>query len=166
MFNAKTLRFFWFLFFGILIILLTVTATYSLNGSEEAIEEAKVTLASSYENVLKAEMMGGDVSDLFINLNFAADDLTKSVNFNRIGDFDNSSRLANLSIGIGKEITENASQLINNTKRTNDNRFSNTLSLSLLEVFIVILIGYLIWKVINVRHNKSILGQETGDVLH
>jgi hypothetical protein len=113
MYSVVRLRVFSALASYFILFLLLVFPVFG--SSQEAafasISEADQSLAQAYNAVLEAERVGADVSGLLVNLNNAVDFLSKAQKAFELDSFEESVRLANLSIESGHEIVSKAESL-------------------------------------------------------
>ena len=124
-------------------------------ASDVAMAEADVV--SAYEAVLEAEQVGADVSALLVRLNDASESLAEAEVAYRLGDFNESVRLADLCSAISEEVKSEAGEL--RLQAYGAWYFDMWLKIagSLVGVVVVGLGGFWAWRVFKRRYYRRVL---------
>lgn len=153
----KLLVFSAFLFF-----LLTVSFPWVSASSEDvatlAITQAEETLASAFEAVLDAEMAGANVSGLLGRLNLGGEYLVEAYVWIRLGVSENASRFAGLCYDVVEDLKSEAVELRDEAKRLGDAEFVVTIFGSVVGMIVVVVSGYVVWRVFKRRYRRQVLG--------
>jgi len=146
----------------LLLFLLPVFIPWVSASSEDvatlSITQAEETLASAFEAVLDAEMAGANVSGLFGRLNIAGEYLSEAYVWYRSGDSENASRFAGLCYDVVEDLKSEAVELRDETKRLGDAEFVVTIFGSVVGMIVVVVSGYVVWRVFKRRYRRQVLG--------
>ena len=127
------------------------------SSAASAVAMAEADMVSAYEAVLEAEQVGADVSVLLVRLNDAGESLAEAEVAYRLGDFDESVRLADLCSVISQEVKSEAGEL--RVQAYGARYFDMWLKIagSLVGVVVVGLGGFWAWRVFKRRYYRRVL---------
>ena len=123
-----------------------------------AVSRAEGVVASAYEDVLRAEGSGANVSGLLTRLNDAGELLAQAHNSYRLEDFDGAARFADLCSQIGEEVRVEAYDLRRLAVEEAGRRFRWTMIGSILGVAIIVGVSFLGWRIFKRRYYRRVLG--------
>ena len=136
-----------------------VFAAFAVDESSAAsdVTGAEADMVSAYEAVLEAEQVGADVSALLVRLNDASESLAEAEVAYRLGDFNESVRLADLCSAISEEVKSEAGEL--RLQAYGAWYFDMWLKIagSLVGVVVVGLGGFWAWRVFKRRYYRRVL---------
>jgi len=146
-----------------LLLLLLPVPILLVNASGEdvaslALTEAEETLASTHEAVLEAEQAGANVSGLLDKLNLGAEYLAEAYVWYRLGVSENASRFAGLCYEVVGGVSSEAVELRGEAKRLGDAEFVVTMFGSIVGMIVVVVSGYVVWRVFKRRYRRQVLG--------
>ena len=127
------------------------------SSAASAVAGAEADVGSAYEAVLEAEQVGADVSALLVRLNDAGESLAEAEVAYRLGDFDESVRLADICSGISEEVTSEAYELRNSAGNENVQRMWFTMIGSVSGVTLVVLGSLWFWRFFKHRYLRRVL---------
>jgi len=110
-FASKLLVLFFVLAFSASVFMSEAFASNSEETATTSIEKAEDALVSAFQDVLKAERVGANVSALLAQLNDAGELLAEARIAYRLGDFDEAVLSANLCSEIGEGVRDEADEL-------------------------------------------------------
>jgi len=114
-------------------------------------------VVSAYLEIVHAESTGGNVSGLLVRLNEAEDLLTQARVVYKLGDFEESARLAVLCSAVSSEVTQEATNLRLEMFRVRTVNLWLSLTLSLVSIAVVGLGCFWGWRVFKRRFYKRVL---------
>ena len=123
-----------------------------------SLPEAEEAFTSAYEAVFEAEQAGANVSGLFGRLNIAGEYLSEAYVWYRSGDSENASRFAGLCYDVVEDLKSEAVELRDEAKRLGDAEFVATLFGSVVGMIVVVVSGYVVWRVFKRRYRRQFLG--------
>ena len=154
-------------FSSVLIILLIFVSPFFVSAAlaEVSKDEAASALAnadgvvvSAYQVVLKAEEAGANVSSLLIRLNEAGENLVHARVAYSLGNFDETTRFADLSRDIGEEVRNEANKLKGLAWAEDVQRLWFMMASSVIGVIAVAFGSFLAWRVFKRRYYRQVLG--------
>jgi len=123
-----------------------------------SLTEAEEAFTSAYEAVFEAEQAGANVNGLFGQLNIAGEYLSEAYVWYRSGDSENASRFAGLCYDAVKDLKSEAVELRGEAKRLGDAEFVVTMFGSIVGMIVVVVSGYVVWRVFKRRYRRQVLG--------
>ena len=146
-----------FLFF-----LLTVSVPWVSASSEDVatltITQAEESFASAFEAVLDAEMAGANVSGLLGRLNLGGEYLAEAYVWYRLGVSENVSRFADLCFEVVGDVRGEAFELRDEAERLGEADFVVKMFGSAVGVIVVVVVGFVVWRVFRRRYRRRVLG--------
>jgi len=126
-------------------------------SAASAVAGAEAGMGSAYEAVWEAEQFGADVSGLLVRLNDAGESLAEAEVAYRLGDLDESVRLAEVCSSISGEVKGEAEGLW--LKAYEKFYFDMSLRMvgSLISIVVVGLGGFWAWRVFKRRYYRRVL---------
>ena len=144
-----------------LLLLLQVTTTLVSAVDEEAVNlelaDAEEALVSAYDAVLEAEESGANVSSLLVRLNVGGGYLTEAYVWYRLGALEDASSLAVLSSEIVGDVESEAVELRDEVERLGEAGFVAKIYSSAIGVVVVVVLGFVVWRVFRNRYNRKLL---------
>ena len=136
--------------FSFLLFFMISSCVYEVNAIDETsvslvIAEAEKTLESAYNQVIGAEKAGANVSDLLTSLNLAGAYLSNAYLSLSVEDYENATRLADLSIETANDLDVEASLLKMDAERMERENFLVRVLSSFIGVVIVVISGVIVW---------------------
>ena len=122
-----------------------------------AVALAEADMVSAFEAVLEVEQVGADVSGLLVQLNGAGENLAKAEVAYRLGDFDESVRLAGLCTGVSEEVKGEAGELGFQAFGAWSFNVSLRIAGSLVSMIVVGLGSFWGWRVFKRRYYRRVL---------
>ena len=154
-------------FSSVLIILLIFVSPFFVSAAlaEVSKDEAASALAnaggvvvSAYQAVLKAEEAGANVLSLLVRLNEAEEKLAQAHVAYSLGNFDETTRFADLSRNIGEEVRNEANELKSWAWAEGAQRLWFTTTGSVIGMIAVIFGSFLVWRIFKRRYYRQVLG--------
>jgi hypothetical protein len=154
-------------FSSVLIILLVFVSPFfvsaalaeaSENEAASALVNADGVVGSAYQAVLKAEEEGANVSSLLARLSEAGDNLAHAHMAYGLGNFDETTRFADLSRNIGEEVRSEANELMGSARAEGAQRLWSTATGSVIGVIVIVFGSFLVWRVFKRRFYRRVLG--------
>jgi hypothetical protein len=118
------------------------------------VEEVSV---SAFNAALMAEDAGADISGLLERLNVGGDYLAEALNLYRLGAYDDASQYANLCREAVGDVASEAIVLREEAERVGEADFTFVLFRSVIGVVVVLILGFVIWRVVKRRYGNSVL---------
>ena len=154
---SKLLVFSAFLFFLLQVSIPWVSAS-SDDVATLAMTQAEETLASAFEAVLEAEEAGANVSGLLGRLNLGGEYLAEAYVWYRLGVSENASRFAGLCREVVGDVGSEAFELRDEAKRLGEADFVVKMVGSVVGVIVVVVLGFVVWRVFRRRYRRQVLG--------
>ena len=126
--------------------------------------EAEEALDSAYVAVLDAEEAGANTTGLLVRLSVGGEYLAEAHVWYRLGDLDSASRLTGLCIEAVSGIAGEAVLLRDEALRLGFEDFIVRLVGAVVGVVVVVVGGFVVWRVFSRSYNKRILGLRPGVV--
>jgi hypothetical protein len=146
----------------LLFLLLSVSVTWVSAADEDQVSlglaNAEGDLASAYDAVLEAEEAGADVSGLLDMLNVGGEYLAEAYVWQRLGVNENATRLAGLCQEAVENVRSEAILLKEKAERLEASDFMVTMLVSAVGVGVVVVVGFVLWRVFTRRYSRRILG--------
>ena len=127
------------------------------SSAASAVAGAEADVVSAYEAVLEAERVGADVSVLLVRLSDAGECLAEAEVAFRLGDFDESVRLADICSGISEEVESEAGELWVQAYGARYFDMGLRITGSLVSMVVVGLGGFWAWRVFKRRYYRRVL---------
>jgi hypothetical protein len=122
------------------------------------IESANLAINQAYVNVLAAEKAGGNITDLLLQLNTAAEYLTKAENSYRSSDLANVSNNVEITFIIANQVNSDALALREASLIDSQARFWSTLIFSVVGTIVFSLALIFTWRRFKRSHVNKLLG--------
>jgi len=135
-----------------------VFATSAQIGQEEAasaLANAEGTVVSAFQEVLKAEEAGANVSFLLARLNEAEEHLTQARIAYRLGDFDETARFSGLSREVGEQVQSDAIKLRDSALSESLQHIMFTMIASVAGVALITLGSLWVWHLLKKRYGNG-----------
>lgn len=147
-------------FFLFSLLSLSVPWVSASNGDAVTLElaEAEEALALAYNAVSEAEEAGADVSGLLAELNLGGEYLTEAYTYVRLGDSESASRSADLCVEAAGAVEGEAVLLRDEAMRLERADFLARVFDSTVGVAIVVICGFVLWRVFKQSYRKRVLG--------
>jgi len=147
---------------GVLCVFVAYAFVFTAFAVEESVAvsdvaQAKADVVSAYEAVLKAEQVGVNVSALLVRLNDAGERLAEADAAYRLGDFDESVRLAGLCSGISGDVESEAGALWLQAFMGWYFDLRLKIAVSVVGMVVVGLGGFGVWRVFKRRYYRGVL---------
>ena len=146
-------------------ILLMITLIASLqvtlvkaNNESASIEAANSSINQAFTNVLAAEKVGGNVTQLLAELNNAGELLAAADNANRSGNLANVTSNAENASLIADQVNSNAISLLNASTGRSQNNFWLTVFFSIDGAFVFVVVLWLVWRRFKRAYKNKLLG--------
>jgi len=151
-----------FVFSVFLFLLLSVSIRWVSAVDEDVvaldIAEAEEVLGSAYGAVLEAEEAGANVSGLLGRLNVGGEYLAEAYVWIRLGVFENASRFAGLCREVVEDVKGEAFGLRDEAERLGEADFVVRMVGSAVGVVVVLIVGFVVWRVFRRHYHKKVLG--------
>jgi len=122
------------------------------------IAEAKEVLGSAYGAVLEAEEAGANVSGLLGRLNLGGEYLAEAYVWYRLGVSEDASRFAGLCVEVVGDVRSEAFALRDEAERLGEADFVVKMFGSVGGVVVVVVVGFVVWRVFRRRYLGRVLG--------
>ncbi len=147
----------------IIIFMITAYLSGSVSNVEAEnelsnIESANLAINQAYVNVLAAEKAGGNITDLLLQLNTAAEYLTKAENSYRSSDLANVSNNVEITFIIANQVNSDALALREASLIDSQARFWSTLIFSVVGTIVFSLALIFTWRRFKRSHVNKLLG--------
>lgn len=158
------LRFrYWFVvtaYFMFVACAFVLTASADEPSATSAIEMAETDSIAAYEAMLAAEQVGADVSNLVVQLNDAVGRLAEAEVAYRLGDFNESVRLAGLCSELSGDVKDEAREL--QVQASGAQAFERQIRIagSAVSMVVVGLGGFWSWRVFKRRYYRRVLAMK------
>jgi hypothetical protein len=126
-------------FYGNFVLAQTDQTVTKLQAANYAVDHA-------YENVIRAEEAGANITDLQGRLNFAAIYLAQAENDYRAGDYNGASVKADSVLPIAQEVTEAAQNAKQNALVSHRNTLWLTIAFTAIGASVFVLVLFLVWR--------------------
>ncbi len=120
------------------------------------IQEANTALNAAFNAVLDAEQAGANITDLIVQLNFAANNLSQAENNYRIGDYTTAVYQAESVLPLAQQIILQAQNSKQNAIIAIQEAFQYTTVLTIIGISIFILVLFLIWCLFKQNYIKGL----------
>jgi len=151
-----------FVFSVFLFLLLSVSIRWVSAVDEDVvaldIAEAEEVLGSAYGAVLEAEEAGANVSGLFVRLDVGGEYLAEAYVWYRLGVYESASRFAGLCRDVVGDVRSEAFELRDEAERLGEADFVVNMIGSVVGVIVVVVSGFVVWRVFRRRYRKRVLG--------
>ena len=127
---------------------------FRVDNATLEITQAEEVLVTAYYDVLDAEQSGANVSLLVDKLNLGSKYLSEAYVSYRLGEYEDSIRLADQSVGVVKNLEDEAADLKFEAEEASKNNFIIRSFGSSISVVIVIIVGFLVWRVFRQNSKK------------
>ena len=154
------LKFFVFSVFLFLLLSVSIRWVSAVDGDVVALDiaEAEDVLGSAYGAVLEAEEAGANVSGLFVRLNVGSEYLAEAYVWYRLGVYENASRFAGLCREVLGDLGSEAVGLRDDAERLGEADFVVKMGGSVVGVVVVLILGFVVWRVFRWRYSGRVLG--------
>jgi len=148
---------------SVLLLFILPVSILGVSASSEdvatlSITQAEETLSSAYEDVLEAEQAGANVSGLLVRLNLGGEYLAEAYVWYRLGVSENASRFADLCFEVVGDVRGEAFELRDEAKRLEEADFVVKMFGSVGGVIVVVVVGFVVWRVFRRRYCRRVLG--------
>ncbi len=157
---SKKLKCFSALFFVCTYVFFMPSVSRVMGAESEAISKvslAENSLEVAYLSLLEADRAGGDVPELVALLNTALEYYSESDRALELGDYDAAIQLASKSVEVSNVVFETNINLIEVTKKVEEEGFRNQLFLSFGVVCLIVLFGFLGWNQFKVYYFHRVM---------
>ena len=142
------------------LLTVSVPRVCALSEDDDAvvISEAEEALVSAYEAVLEAEQAGANVSGLLGMLNLGGKYLSEAYVWYRLGVSENVSHFVGLCRDVVDDVHGEAFVLRGEAEKLGAADFVVKMFGSALGVVVILIGGFVAWRVFKLRHSRRILG--------
>lgn len=116
------------------------------------IQEANTALNTAFNAVLDAEQAGANITDLIVQLNIAANDLSQAENNYRIEDYTTAVSQAENVVILAQEIVETAQNAKEDAIISVKNAFWSKIVFTLIGSVVFVSILFLVWRQLKKRY--------------
>ena len=155
---SKKMHYFLLLLFTLVFFMPSVSRV--IGAESEAISKvslAENSLETAYLSLLEADRAGGHVSGLVALLNTALEYYSESENALELGEYDAAIQLAGKSVEASNVVFETDINLIEITKKVEEEVFRKQLFLSFGVVCLIVLFGFLGWRQFKVYYVHRVM---------
>lgn len=129
-------------------------------SAASAVASAEADAVSAHEAILAAEQVGADVSGLVVQLNDAVGHLGEAEVAYRLGEFDESVRLASLCSELSGDVKDEAEVLRRQASRAQESDRQVRIVGSLASMAVIGLGGFWSWRVFKRRYYRRVLAMK------
>jgi hypothetical protein len=149
---------------GIAIIVIVIIgfqiASVKASNETDRIEVANLSINQAFTNVLAAEAVGGNVSDLLSKLNGAGELLAEAENDYKSGNLVDVNAKADNAIIIANQVKTAAVNLTINSKNYSENKLIATIIFSILSIPLFLTALRLFWRRAKRGYYRKLLGSK------
>jgi ribosomal protein L19 len=161
--NGCDVMFSWLKFLCVSVFLFSLVSVpwvSATNGGVVSLEvaEAEEALVSAYGVVLEAEEAGADVSGLLDKLNVGDEYLAEANAYVRLGNSESAGHFAGLCVEAVGDVGDEAVLLRDEAMKLGEADFIVTMIGSVVGVVVVVVAGFVVWRVFKRRYHKRVSG--------
>jgi hypothetical protein len=146
------------------ILLLVIAVSFPWAGAADedmsslGLADAEDALNSAYDAAFEAEAAGANISGLLEKLSVGSEYLSAAFVSHRLDNYEDASRYASLSSEAVVDVVAEADALRSEAQRAEEADFNFKLVASIFGVAVVVIVGFVVWRVFRRRYFRRVLG--------